>query len=166
MILCVDVDYRDGNSAAAAGVAFVNWLDKRPAAEYTAHIDKVEEYVPGAFYKRELPCILSVLDKVDQKIDTIIIDGYVWLGNDRAPGLGEHLSRALNHGVPIIGVSKSKFRNAPEITEIRRGASNRPLYITARGMDLEDAKMRILNMHGEHRLPALIKLADRLCREA
>ncbi len=35
-------------------------------------------YKAGAFYKRELPSLLFALNSLDD-IETIIIDGYVWL---------------------------------------------------------------------------------------
>lgn len=33
-------------------------------------------YEPGSFYKRELPCILSLLKDIYKQLDAIVIDGY------------------------------------------------------------------------------------------
>ena len=51
--------------------------------------DKLE-LIPGEFYRRELPGLLAVLEKIEQPIDVMVIDGYVDLAPDR-PGLGRHL---------------------------------------------------------------------------
>ncbi len=40
----------------------------------------VEEYIAGQFYRRELPCIMAILRIIEEKIHTVIIDGYVDLG--------------------------------------------------------------------------------------
>ena len=58
----------------------------------SARIDGTDEYVPGEFYKRELPCIIKLLDLVEEHIDCIIIDGFVYLDGDTRPGLGKHIS--------------------------------------------------------------------------
>ncbi len=60
MIACVDVGYQT-KSALAACAVITDWSDCDPVTTHTLEIDQVEEYVPGEFYKRELPCILQVL---------------------------------------------------------------------------------------------------------
>jgi deoxyinosine 3'endonuclease (endonuclease V) len=52
------------------------------------------EYVPGQFYKRELPLLRAVIDNLPSRPSMLIIDGYVWLGATDAPGLGAHLFEA------------------------------------------------------------------------
>ena len=47
------------------------------------HIDKVAPYEPGAFYKRELPCLMRLLDEVDRALEAVVVDGYVTLGPDQ-----------------------------------------------------------------------------------
>ena len=67
MILAIDVDYRDNNTAKAAGIVFENWTDEFPKATITTIISPIADYEPGQFYKRELPCILALLDKMTDK---------------------------------------------------------------------------------------------------
>ena len=55
MILAVDVLYTDGKGIAA-GVLFENWESCSPVGEYVSEMDVDEAYIPGQFYKRELPC--------------------------------------------------------------------------------------------------------------
>ncbi|MBL9016016.1 MAG: endonuclease V, partial [Myxococcales bacterium] len=93
-------------------------------------------------------------------IDAVVIDGYVWLGPDRA-GLGKHLHDRI--GLPIIGVAKTSFAGAVA-TEVVRGESAQPLYITAIGIDEATAAANVRDMHGPFRLPTLLKRVDSLAR--
>jgi deoxyribonuclease V len=121
-------------------------------------------YEPGRFYRRELPALLAVLSKFTLPPEVVIIDGYVWLGDWDHPGLGAHLHKALGGSVAVIGVAKKLFLRGPAVQTIRRGNSARPLYVSTAGMDLNEAAARIVGLHGEFRLPTLLKRVDRLCR--
>jgi deoxyribonuclease V len=163
MIAFVDVDYRQRGAVAACVVAS-NWSDSTPAAEFAEHIAEVQAYIPGEFYKRELPCLLAVLAKAGD-VEAVVIDGNVWLGPGR-PGLGAHLHEALNQTSIIIGVAKTRFAGADSVTApVFRGGSKTPLWVTAIGAELECASDAVRSMHGAHRIPTLIKRVDRLCRE-
>jgi deoxyribonuclease V len=161
MLACVDVDYR-GEGAAAACVLFRSWTDAVSAGEVVQAIARVEPYQPGEFYRRELPCLLSVLGTIGRPLETILVDGYVWLEDNR-PGLGAHLYEALGRSVPIIGVAKTRFAGA-EAELVSRGGSRRPLYVSAAGMDRSQAAQRVRTMHGPYRLPTLLRRVDQLCR--
>lgn len=165
MILAVDVDYR-GGKAFAAGVLFQNWIDTEPVKELVVSCVSDEEYVPGRFYRRELPCILSLFERIDAAVDCIVIDGYVYLGKERKAGLGKHLSDSLNKSIAVIGVAKNAFRDTPASTGLLRGKSKKLLYVTAEGIEEDKARHFIKLMHGEHRIPTLLKRVDQLCREA
>lgn len=165
MIAAVDVDYRD-TEAQAACVLFRDWSDKTAALEIVKKIEKVEPYVSGEFYKRELPCLLAVLKEVERPLEAIIIDGYVWLQDERSPGLGGHLYEALDRKVVVIGVAKTRFASATAAREVRRGDSEKPLLVTAAGMDVEEAARRVRAMHGPYRVPTLLKRVDQRCRNA
>lgn len=165
MIAILDVDYRDSGAVAAAVLAD-DWTDAVAAHEVVAHIPVVAEYVPGEFFRRELPCLLAVLAQCAVRPDACVIDGYVWLGPDR-PGLGARLFEALGGSTPIVGVAKSCFRSAePVATTVLRAGSRQPLWVTAVGMDLAAAATAVRSMHGPHRVPKLLKAADRLARDA
>jgi deoxyribonuclease V len=163
MIECVDVDYRAGGAVAAC-VGFRGWADDAPAEEHVVTIDRVEEYEPGQFYRRELPCLLAVLREIREPLEAVIIDGYVWLSADRRPGLGAHLYSALGERVPVIGVAKTRFAGADAALPVRRGESRRPLYVSAAGMDAGSAAEHVRAMHGAFRIPTLLRRVDQLCR--
>jgi deoxyribonuclease V len=163
MMACADVDYR--NSGAVAGcVLFRDWADGESAGEVVEWISNVEPYQSGQFYRRELPCLLSVLSRAAQPLQAVLIDGYVWLSDDSTPGLGAHLYEALGQRVPVIGVAKTRYAGAAPARLVLRGDSRRPLYVTAAGMDGADAAEHVRSMHGPFRIPTLLKRVDQLCR--
>lgn len=162
MLSSLDVFYLS-DSALAAAVLFHFWTDAQPASEFTARIPTVASYVPGEFYLRELPCLLKVLEQVRESLDTVVIDGYVWLSTEGKPGLGAHLYEALERKTTVIGVAKTVFRGAPAV-KVFRGKAKRPLYISAAGITAETAAEYIRSMHGAYRIPTLLKRADELCR--
>jgi deoxyribonuclease V len=163
MIVAVDVQYTVDN-AIAGGVVFNSWQDEEALKECISVIEDVAAYEPGEFYKRELPCILRLLAEHRLEPDCIVIDGYVYLDGHSKAGLGRHLFDALHGAVPVLGVAKKRYMDIGPQFELVRGASSRPLYVTAVGLDLEQAKGYVLSMHGVHRLPTLLKRVDRLCR--
>lgn len=162
MIACVDVDYRP-HGAVAACVLFRAWGDADSAEEYVQSIAQVEPYQPGQFFRRELPCLLSVLTTVAEPLEAIVVDGYVWLGEEK-PGLGAHLYESLGRRVPVVGVAKTRFIGAAA-GSVQRGGSRRPLYVSAAGLDPMTAARYIQSMHGAYRIPTLLRRVDQLCRQ-
>jgi deoxyribonuclease V len=163
MLLALDVHY-DLNRATAAAVVFADRTDATPTAVYLNRLDQVPDYEPGAFYKRELPCLLALLDEHRLRPTHTVIDGYVDLDNAGRPGLGRHLYAALGGDTVVIGVAKTAFSGIDDACALRRGVSARPLYVTSAGVDAQWARARIHSMHSAHRIPTLLKTVDRLCR--
>ncbi|MDP4191018.1 MAG: endonuclease V [Bacteroidota bacterium] len=165
MIVATDVYYKD-SIAFASGVLFRSWSDEYPFEEKQSHLTNVKSYIPGQFYIRELPCILSLLKTLNSLPDIIIIDGNVWLGKEKKPGLGKYLFDSLKEHCAVIGVAKSPFGIMPEQAKVYRAKSHRPLYVTSIGIDEEEAKNNIQQMYGQGRIPYMLKRADQLSREA
>jgi deoxyribonuclease V len=165
MIAAVDVDYR-ADATIAACVVFRDWSDATEVAHYIDRGPIADPYIPGEFYRRELPALLRVLSKVPDGLGAVIIDGYVWLAGEDQPGLGAHLYDALNHRVAVIGVAKAAFHTSSVAIPIFRGTSKRPLLITSTGIDVNIAAVNIQRMHGASRVPTLLKRVDQLCRQA
>ena len=165
MILAFDTYYFD-NKAKTACVAFSNWEEATPIHVFEETLKDIAPYVPGEFYKRELPCILSLLNQIDVPISTIIIDGFVFLDDNNKLGLGGHLYNAIKNTIPIIGVAKTNFATIEKNkAAILRGKSTKPLFITSIGIDKEMAAEHIGSMHGDFRLPSILKLVDFYSRE-
>ena len=165
MILAIDVFYGK-RSATAAGVIIDSWTEEHPIKEIISSIEPINEYEAGSFYKRELPCILKLLEEHRIEPDSIIIDGHVLLDGQQRPGLGKHLFDSLNKRIPVVGVAKNAFKNIPDNCKVFRGTSKRPLFVTSIGIPGEEAKSLICSMHGANRIPTILKRADQLCRQS
>jgi len=163
MILAVDVHYSE-NSAVVAGVVFKSWQDEDSQKEYVSLMDEVADYEPGKFFKRELPCILKLIEDYHLKPKCIVVDGFVFLDDFSKAGLGKHLFDALNGEVSVIGIAKKRYKDIDSQFEVYRGDSRRPLYVTAVGIETQQAKRNVVTMHGNNRLPTLIKRVDQICR--
>lgn len=162
-LLAFDVGY-DEDTALVVAVEFDAWIANKEVATYTLSVSPVEDYQSGQFYKRELPCILALLDHYQLKPDVIVIDGFVYLDEHKSSGLGWYLYDALEQAVPVIGVAKNARGEMPQSWQLLRGDSKKQLYISAVGMEQQLAKEHIKSMHGKFRMPTLLKLADSLTR--
>ena len=188
MIVALDVDYRDDHAVAAA-VVIADWETERVVLEDRVHVAGIEPYEPGNFYARELPPLLAIWERLESsratrerregfspaesedrrsgrslpRIHTLIVDGYVWLDSNDTPGLGGRLWESLDQRVCVIGVAKTRFRDGAAATEVLRGSSAKPLFVTAAGMDVEAAAARVEQMAGGHRIPVVLGAVDRLC---
>lgn len=162
MIVAVDVHYLDDDSARAAAVVFSDWPDEEPQHTESALVATPAEYVSGELYRRELPCILPLIQHLRARfdLDSVIVDAYVDL--PEGPGLGRHLHDVLAGRLEVIGVAKTLYKGAPA-REVLRGHSTRPLYVSATG-DLDAACAGIAAMAGDTRIPHLLKKTDHLAR--
>ena len=162
MIVCLDVQYAS-DSANAAAVLFAVWTDASAARVLTLTVAPIQPYESGAFYKRELPCLLAMLEIIPEPLEAIVIDGYVYLDHQSQPGLGARLYAALGAQIPVIGVAKTEFAGAPSAA-VLRGQSKRALFVSSIGIDFNTAANEIARMHGAHRLPTLLKAVDAAAR--
>src|SRR6478736_575365 len=161
MIACTDTYYTDAGSRTAV-VQFEDWKDVRALVERVHFRDlDAAEYVPGQFFRRELPCILSAIEPIRNALNCIVIDGYVWLDSQNRKGLGAYLFDELGQSVPVIGVAKTRFAGSGAV-EVFRGKSSRPLLVTAAGIEVSQAAQNIQAMAGSSRIPVLLKRADYL----
>jgi deoxyribonuclease V len=166
LIACVDAAYTATLASAACALSAA-WDAAAPTQVLTWRQDAAAPYESGAFYKRELPLLLGVLRQAEDLPATIVIDGYVWLDGNRRPGLGAILHEALAGRIPIVGIAKTSFGDAASwCIPVARGSSRRPLFVSAVGMAAEEAARHVRGMHGRHRVPTLLQLADRAARGA
>lgn len=166
MLIAIDVQYANSDDKAGIGAQVLeHWEAEQAIFETTDIHIGIVDYVPGQFYRRELPCIMPTLTRLldDYEITAIIVDGYVDVAPDR-PGLGRHLFRTLEERVEIVGVAKSQFAET-HATPVLRGESRQPLWVTSTG-DREAAANSVTHMHGKNRFPLLLKRTDRLARVA
>lgn len=165
MIYAFDTYYYE-DYANTVCIAFEDWSSENESEIFVEKTNITSDYESGAFYKRELPCIVSLLKKIRlQEGDLIIVDGYVSLDNDDKMGLGGYLYEALDQKYPIIGIAKNEFASPDSQRKaVLRGESKTPLFLTAKGEDVDDLLPKVLQMHGSYRIPTLLKKLDQLSR--
>ncbi|KMQ61500.1 endonuclease V [Chryseobacterium angstadtii] len=165
MIYAFDTYYYE-DYANTVCIAFEDWISENESKIYIEKTDITSGYESGAFYKRELPCILSLLKKIELKHgDLIIVDGYVSLDNEGKIGLGGYLYEALDQKYPIIGIAKNEFASPDsQRRTVLRGESKTPLFLTAKGADVDEILPEVIRMSGSYRIPALLKKLDQLSR--
>lgn len=164
LILAVDCHYDDPyDIAGVAGVVFDQWNAKAPLKKYSYVHKGLEPYESGQFYRRELPCLLPLIQQVleDYSLNTIVVDGYIDLGKER-PGLGRYLYKTLDN-ITVVGVAKNAFAGATA-ESIYRGKSKQALWVSNTSSTIDYCAC-IANMHGEYRFPTLLKLVDKLARQ-
>lgn len=167
MIYAFDT-YYSADTAKTVCIGFDDWQSDHYIFCKSERLPVNSEYISGQFYKRELPCILSILHSINlQPTDIVVIDGFVFLNDEEKPGLGAHLYEAIQRQTPVIGVAKSNFATLElQKRAISRGESKKPLFITAIGLNLDQAAAHIKSMTGSYRLPDLLKQLDLLTKAA
>jgi deoxyribonuclease V len=161
LFVATDVHYLPSGGARAAAVVSADAAFSRLTADRIELVPQVEPYRPGQFYLRELPPLHAVLDGVGA-MTLLVVDGYADLDPDGSPGLGTRA--AAEFGVPVIGVAKTAFRTATHAIPVLRGASARPLYVTAAGMPRDEAAALVRRMAGANRMPTALRRVDALAR--
>ncbi len=161
----LDVHY-GASGATAACVVFEAWPDAEPIGVHRVVVAKAAGYRAGRFFERELPGLLAVLEAAGREFESIVIDGYVHLRAGAGKGLGQHLREALPYEAEIIGVAKNPLKIADRFVPVLRGRSAKPLFVSAAGCSLADARKAVLSMHGPYRIPTLLRLADQYARRA
>ncbi len=164
MLACLDVDYRPDGSAVAACLGFDAWTSERASSEWIARVAVVAPYEPGALYRRELPCLLAVLEEARRAFEIVVVDAYVTLDASGAPGLGARLHAELGGRSIVVGVAKTSYATASTAIPVLRGTSTRPLFVSAAGMEAAVAAARVAEMHGASRIPTLLREVDRAAR--
>ena len=169
--IAIDSYYEGDQDCYTVGVIFKEWTDREPEKIVSCHTKNFSPYIPGQFYKRELPGILELLSQVKlEEYDAIILDSYIDLVDKETgeiiEGLGRHLinslieNKKLHPGLNIIGVAKSKFGKTGKISEaVLRGKSKKPLWIQSL-RSVKEVRNNIQGMFGENRLPSMLKTLD------
>ena len=163
LIACLDVHYV-GDQACAAAIVVRGWTEHEWVGEHTVLCEVFAPYRPGQLYRRELPPVLEVLERLPDAPDVFIVDGYVWLDDQGGQGLGAHLHAVKAGRIPVIGIAKNPLPDTSHAREVLRGDSQQPLYVTAAGVELDEAAARVQALDGDFRLPDVARRADAVCR--
>lgn len=162
-VVVLDVAYDDENASAKAAAVCADAFVAGSGVDAVVDVKGVAAYEPGAFYRRELPCLLAALAQLRLGPDhVLVVDGYVVLDDAGRKGLGMHLHEAT--GRAVVGVAKTRFKGSDFARAVVRGSARRPLYVTAVGVDVDEAAAAVGAMAGKDRLPVLVVRADHLAR--
>lgn len=174
MLLALDSYYKD-NICNTSLIVF-NKEESETIYADTIYTKVTSDYIPGEFYKRELPGIKKILKKFIKEqpelwnqIHAVIVDSYITLkvGDKEWDGLGAYVNKFLNkieQPKIIYGVAKSKFGDCDKISgKVYRGKSKKPLYVQTTSAP-KVAGYHVLYMHGKYRIPTMLKEVDRLSR--
>ncbi len=177
----LDVAYaEDGDRLAAA----VTVLDAATLAVLDTAVvtgRAAFDYVPGLFAFREMPALLTALDRLTVQPDLLICDGH-GLAHPRRFGLACHLG--VLTGRPTVGVGKTPLVGSWTEPDRRRGSwaplldgvellgrvlrtqdDVKPVFVSVgHRMDLDNACAQVLNLAPRYRLPETTRQADHLCR--
>lgn len=67
--------------------------------------------------------------------------------------------------MPVIGVAKTGYFNYQQtVVNVNRGESQKPLYVSAVGYDVNKAATNIKHMQGKYRMPDILKTLDQLTK--
>lgn len=176
----VDVAYGRGNPVKAAAVLLAfDGLEVLETA--TATMEARFPYVPGYLSFREIPAVLSVLERLTVSPDLILCDGQ-GIAHPRRFGLACHLG--VLSGLPTIGVAKSRLvgehgepggergdwvplkdkgESIGAVLRTRTGV--KPVYVSiGHRVGLETAIRLVLACTTRFRLPETTRAADRLSK--
>ena len=114
IIAAVDVSYTrwDKMGYAVLGVFEIIYDNRnRPIALKEVLVETLTgtvnfPYVPGYLSFREIPMLIPLFERIDDRIDLIIVDG-VGIAHPRRLGLASHLG--LLYNMPSIGSAKSRL---------------------------------------------------------
>ncbi|WP_406674529.1 deoxyribonuclease V [Nonomuraea sp. N2-4H] len=180
LVAGLDVHYRGGDALTAA-VVVLDAATLEPVEQVVAHGEAAFPYVPGLFAFRELPALVTALERLTTTPDLLVCDGY-GLAHPRGFGLACHLG--VLTGLPSLGVGKTPFVGTHEPPGEERGSWTpivhegavvgralrtrrgvKPVYVSqGHRISLDVATEQVLHLAARYRLPEPIRHADHLAR--
>ncbi|GAA3088482.1 deoxyribonuclease V [Kribbella aluminosa] len=138
-------------------------------------------YIPGLFAFREIPSLLTGLERLTVRPGLLVCDGQ-GLAHPRRFGLACHLG--VLTGIPSIGVAKTTYVGTHQELGHERGTTAdlvdgdevvgaavrtqdgvKPVYVSVgHRVTLATAVAHVLRLAPAYRLPETTRLADRACR--
>ncbi|MEY9933597.1 deoxyribonuclease V [Catenulispora sp. GP43] len=179
----LDVAYAIDSSRVAGAVVVLDADTLAVEDMATAVMDVEFPYVSGLLAFREMPALISALERLSVEPDVLVCDGY-GIAHPRRFGLACHLG--VLAGKPALGVAKTAFVGRAVEPGIQRGEaadlvhggevvgavlrtqlSTKPVYVSPGHLiTVDDATRLALRLATKYRLPETTRLADQLSRRA
>lgn len=186
LVAGVDVAYESDSARAgrvAGAVVVLDLTDLSVVDSAVAAGESRFPYIPGLLAFREVPILLTALERLTVRPDLLVCDGY-GVAHPRRCGLASHL--ALVTGIPAFGVAKTPFVgvhgdvpperggwaelvDAGEVVgrALRTQTGVKPVFVSAGHLiDIGQATELTLRLAPRYRLPETTRQADRACRVA
>jgi len=175
----VDVGFEDRGKTSRAAAVLLSFPELELLEHALVRQPTSFPYVPGFLSFREIPAIMTVLERLQGSPDLIICDGH-GIAHPRRFGLACHLGVLLN--LPTVGAAKSRFIGEYEEpgeargdqsdlvddgevigTVLRTRANVKPLFISpGHRVSLPTAVDLVLECCPKYRLPETTRWADHL----
>lgn len=149
--------HNEGDTAFVCGVTFTDLAQSEPDCVYHTKVE-----ISGESYRKGYSCVTKLIEE-HQLLPAVVVTyecSYKRIGADLSGFFYEECKEVV-----VIDVDKNPGEDAPEESLVFRGGSSEPLNLKGAGLDSEFSKTIISGMAGEHRVPELLELVDRLCRE-
>ncbi|MFF0719547.1 endonuclease V [Micromonospora sp. NPDC003816] len=183
LVAGVDVSYDKTSTRIVAAAVLVDLTSGVEVETVVVPGEVTFPYVPGLLAFREVPMLLTALDRLDRSPDTVVCDGY-GIAHPRRFGLACHLGVVT--GLPTFGVAKTPFVGTYAEPGPRRGDRSvlrdgdnvlghalrtqtdvKPVFVSVgHRTDLDRVTALTLALSPRYRLPDVIRRADFLSREA
>lgn len=175
MIVAIDRCFYDGFSYVV-GAVFESWCDIIPSYYVMSRVFCNDVNYKSGSFSREIDGIMVCLTQLNlDNVDTIIIDGYVWITDDKGnekKGLGMCLQDAIFHlykvKKTIVGISKTKYpkHHIKDCYEVKRGANKESLWVTcSEPYYAEHYSVMVKRMGGDFKVPDIIRELNAKMRE-
>ena len=176
LVAGVDISSPDKEGKARAAAVVLSYPELEVVELKVAREMLPFPYIPGLLAFRELPLILSALERLEKEPDLLLADGQ-GLAHPRRFGIACHLGLWLER--PVVGCAKSlllgthgplgeargswaELRERGEVVgaAVRTRQGVNPIYVsTGHLIGLEAAMEWVLRLTPHHRLPEPLRLA-------
>ncbi|HEX6471198.1 MAG TPA: deoxyribonuclease V [Streptosporangiaceae bacterium] len=179
----LDVAYAERGDRLAAAVVVLDTTDYEVVDQSVVLGTAAFDYVPGLFAFRELPALVTALERLTTVPDLLVCDGQ-GIAHPRRFGLACHIG--VLTGLPAVGVAKTSLVGSYDPPAGERGAWSeihsdgevvgrvlrtrtgvKPVFVSVgHRVSLDNACRHVLRLSPHYRLPETTRAADHLSRMA
>lgn len=178
----LDVSYEKDSDRLAAAIVVLDVADARVVESVVVRGEARFPYVPGLFAFRELPALVSALERLTVTPDLLVCDGQ-GIAHPRRFGLACHVG--VLTGLPCIGVAKTPMGRfdppgdergdtTPLVMDddvvgraLRTQRGVKPVFVSPGHLiDADRACTEVLRLAPHYRLPETTRAADHRSRQA
>ena len=155
MYACLTISRRRKITIAAA-MTFLRWDSQKPLESFVRIFENSE--LPEDSDDRELHCFKTIVRRIKPRPECVLLD--LSLNNL----IVERFYNLFKGMMPVIGMSQVRLKNSDNQVGIFRKGAKKPLFVSVAGLDDEDSKLRIQQMHGDVILPEMMRLSSYLAK--